>query len=55
MADKPPRGMGFLTEPGVFEAIETWEHWLCEVQAWADCPMKEYAIYSAKRRSLACS
>jgi hypothetical protein len=32
----------------MFESIETWEHWLCEVQAWEDSPMKEYAIYSAK-------
>jgi hypothetical protein len=40
-------GMGFLSEPGMFEPIETWEHWLCEVQAWVDSPLKEYAIYSA--------
>ena len=44
-----PLAMGFLTEPGMFEPIETWEHWLCEVQAWEDSPLKEYAIHSAKK------
>jgi hypothetical protein len=36
MTDEPPIPAGFVSEPGPFESIETWEHWLAEVQAWPD-------------------
>jgi hypothetical protein len=40
---------GFVSEPGIFDLIETWELWLTEVEDWPDSPMKKYGIWSAKR------
>jgi hypothetical protein len=47
---KAPIPMGFVSEPGPFEPIETWEHWLAEVQGWPDDhSSKEYCIKNAVR------
>ena len=45
----PPLVTGFVPEPGIFDCIETWEHWLTEVKGCHDSPMKNYCIWSAKR------
>jgi hypothetical protein len=48
--DEPSLGAGFVSEPGPFESIETWEHWLSEVQRWPDDnSLKAHCIWSAKR------
>jgi hypothetical protein len=47
--DEPPVPAGLVSEPGIFDCIETWEHWLTEVEDWPDSPMKKYCIWSAKR------
>jgi hypothetical protein len=50
MTDEPPIPAGFVSEPGPFESIETWEHWLAEVQSWPDDDsLTKYCIWSAKR------
>jgi hypothetical protein len=52
VTDKPPLFAGFIGEsfePGPFEPIETWEHWLAEVQAMSDSSLKKYAVENAKR------
>jgi hypothetical protein len=52
VTDKPaPIFEGLISEsfePGPFEPIETWEHWLAEVQAMPDSALKEYALDNAK-------
>jgi hypothetical protein len=50
MTDEPPIPAAFVSEPGPFESIATWEHWLAEVQGWPDdYSLKKYCIWSAKR------
>ena len=52
MTEKPTIFWGLIGEsfePGLFEPIETWEHWLAEVQAMPESPLKEYALENAKR------
>jgi hypothetical protein len=39
---------GFVSEPGTFDPLETWEQWLAEVQAWPDSLLKANVIESAK-------
>ena len=47
--NEPPLSGGLISEPGMFDSIEIWEHWLAEVEAMADFSLKQYAIYNAKR------
>jgi hypothetical protein len=41
--------LGLLSEPGMFDPIETWEEFLAELQAMPDFVWKEDAIENAKR------
>jgi hypothetical protein len=48
--DEPPLEAGFVSEPGLFESIATWERWLSEVQRWPDDnSLKARCIWRARR------
>jgi hypothetical protein len=48
MPDKPPLLGGFISEPGMFDDIETWEQFLVEVEAMPDFFLKDSVIENAK-------
>ena len=51
MTDKepPPQESALEREPTEFDAIETWEQWLAEVQTWPGSKIKDYCILNTKR------
>jgi hypothetical protein len=54
--DVPPLATGFVSEPGIFDCIETWEHWLTEVRITSinDGTFTENCQVGSLERSLAC-
>jgi hypothetical protein len=48
MPNQPPFVIGFLSEPGMFDPIETWEEFLAEMQAMPDSAWKDGLIEKAK-------
>jgi hypothetical protein len=47
MPDKPPLLIGFISEPGMFDDIETWEQFLAEVQSMPDFLLKDSVVENA--------